>query len=145
MSGKTAYLENAVLKLLFQAVAIANFADDAASSPATNLYLSLHTQDPTDAPATEQTQYETTYTSYARVAVVRTSSGWTVTGNVLTPAADIDFPQCTGGTATITYAGIGTAASGNGKLLWSGALSPSIAVSNGVIPRITEYSTITES
>lgn len=43
MSGKTAYLENAVLKLLFQATAIANFADNAASSPATNLYISLHT------------------------------------------------------------------------------------------------------
>jgi len=59
MSGKTAYLENAWLKLLFQAVAIANIADNAASSPLTALYISLHTADPTDTPATEQTQNET--------------------------------------------------------------------------------------
>ncbi len=145
MSGKTAYLENAVLKLLFQAVAIANLADNAASSPLTNLYLSLHTADPTDSPATEQSQYETTYTGYARMPVVRTSSGWTVTANSVSPLANVDFGQCTAGTATITHVGIGTLASGNGKLLWSGSLSPSIAVSNGVIPRIKTDSTLTES
>ena len=37
--------ENDLAKLIFQAVAIANLADNAASAPLTNLWLSLHTAD----------------------------------------------------------------------------------------------------
>ena len=37
---------NNLLKLIFNAVAWANMADNAAASPLTNLYLSLHTADP---------------------------------------------------------------------------------------------------
>ena len=62
MAGKTAYLENAILKLIFNGTAIANIADNAAASPATGWWLSLHTADPTDTPATEQSQSETSYT-----------------------------------------------------------------------------------
>ena len=65
--------ENDFVKLIFQASAIANIADNAATSPLTNLYLSLHTADPGEAGS--QTTSEATYTSYARVAVARTS-GW---------------------------------------------------------------------
>jgi hypothetical protein len=39
--------ENAVLKLIFNATAWANFADNAATAPLTNLYMGLHTNDPT--------------------------------------------------------------------------------------------------
>lgn len=134
--------ENDWLKLIFQATAIANIADNAATSPLTNLYVSLHTADPAD--AGNQTTNETAYTSYARVAVARTSGGWTVTGNSVSPAANIDFPACTGGTATITHFGIGTASSGAGKLLYSGTVSPNISVSSGVTPRLTTASTVTE-
>lgn len=134
--------ENDWLKLIFQATAIANIADNAATSPLTNLYVSLHTADPAD--AGNQTTSETAYTSYARVAVARTSGGWTVTGNSVSPAANIDFPACTGGTATITHFGIGTASSGAGKLLYSGTVSPNISVSSGVTPRLTTASTVTE-
>jgi len=144
MSGKTAYLENAWLKLLFQAVAIANIADNAASSPLTALYISLHTADPTDTPATEQTQNETSYTGYARVGLTRSSGAWTVTGSAVSPLANVDFGTCTAGTATITHIGIGTAASGTGKLLLSGAVTPSIAVASGVTPRLTPAMTVTE-
>ena len=38
--------ENDWMKLIFNATAIANIADNAASSPLTNLYVSLHTADP---------------------------------------------------------------------------------------------------
>jgi len=146
MSGKTAYLENAVLKLLFNATAIANFADNTASSPATNLYISLHTTDPTDTPATEQTTGETTYTGYTRQAVARTSGGWTITGNVASPVASITFGICTAAPGgTIQYVGIGTASSGNGKLLFSAALSPTIPMSVGTVPTLTTSSTLTES
>lgn len=144
MSGKTAYLENATLKLIFQAIAIANIADDAATSPLTNLYLSLHTADPTDTPASEQSQNETTYTGYAREPLLRSATGWTVTGSAVSPAAEVDFGTCTAGTATITHIGIGTDLTGSGKLLFSGGVTPSIAVAVGVTPRLTTAMTITE-
>ena len=144
MPGKTDVFENDFLKLIFNGTAIANIADNASASPLTNLYISLHTADPTDAAASGQATNETTYTGYARVAVARTTGGWTVTGNEVSPVTNISFGQCTAGTATITHVGIGTAVSGNGKLLFSGALSPSIAVASGVVPQITTASTITE-
>lgn len=134
--------ENDLLKLIFNATAIANMADNAGTSPLTNLYVSLHTADPGE--AGDQTTSEATYTSYARVAVARTSGGWTVTNNSVSPAADISFPAATGGSNTITHFGIGTAASGAGKLLYSGAVSPTLAVSTGITPKLTTASTITE-
>lgn len=124
--------ENDLLKLIFNATAIANIADNAASSPLTNLYISLHTADPGE--AGDQTTSETSYTGYARVAVARTSGGWTVTNNQAVNAATISFGACTVGTPTITYASVGTAASSTGKILFSGALNASLAVSPGVTP-----------
>lgn len=126
--------ENDLMKLTFNATAIANIADNAASSPLTNLYLAIHTADPGE--AGDQTTSEATYTGYARVAVVRTSSGWTVTNNQAVNAADITFPACTGGSNTATYASVGTASSGTGKILYSGALTSSLAISNGITPKI---------
>src|SRR5574343_1878390 len=101
MGSKGNTFENDFLKLIFQATAIANIADNASASPLTNLYLSLHTSDPGE--AGDQTTNETSYTSYARVAVARSGSGWTVTNNVVTPAANVDFPAATGGTETVTH------------------------------------------
>jgi hypothetical protein len=141
MSKSNAF-ENSLLKLIFNATAIANLADNAATSPLTNLYVSLHTADPGE--AGDQSTSEATYTSYARVAVLRTTGGWTVTNNSVSPVANIDFPNCTGGTNTITYFGVGTASSGAGVLYYSGTVSPSISVSSGVTPRLTTASTITE-
>ena len=133
--------ENDLAKLIFNATAIANVADNAVSAPLTNLFVSLHTADPGE--AGDQTTSETTYTSYARAAVARSAGGWAVTNNSVSPVSNIDFPQCTGGTATITHWAIGTASSGAGKLLGSGTLTPNIAVSNGVTPRVTTSSTVT--
>jgi hypothetical protein len=141
MSKSNAF-ENSLLKLIFNATAIANLADNAATSPLTNLYVSLHTADPGE--AGDQSTSEATYTSYVRVAVLRTSGGWTVTNNSVSPVANIDFANCTGGTNTITYFGVGTAASGAGVLYYSGTVTPSISVSSGVTPRLTTASTITE-
>ncbi len=125
--------ENDFLLLIFNATAIANIADNAASSPLTNLYVSLHTADVGE--AGNQTTNETSYTSYSRVAVARSGAGWTVTGNAVTNAALIQFPQCTGGTATITHFAVGTAASSTGKILYKGALSSSLSVSAGIQPQ----------
>lgn len=134
--------ENDLLKLIFNATAIANIADNAASSPLTNLYVALHTADPGD--AGDQTTNECAYTSYARVAVARTSGGWTVTDNSVSPNADIDFPAATGGTETATHASIGVAASSTSKILYKGALGSNISISSGVTPKIETGSTITE-
>ena len=100
--------ENDLLQLIFNAVAIANIADNAAASPLTNLYVSLHTADPGE--GGDQTTNEATYTGYGRVAVARTSGGWTVSGNNVTNAAAITFGQCTAGSETLTHFAIGTAA-----------------------------------
>lgn len=124
--------ENDLLKLIFQAVAIANLADNAATAPLTNLYVSLHTADPGE--AGDQSTSEATYTGYARVAVVRSASGWTVTGNAVENAAAVTFSACTAGSNAITHFGVGTLASGTGKLLYKGALSASLAVSAGITP-----------
>lgn len=130
--SKANTFETDILALVFNATPIAGLADNAASSPVTNLYVSLHTADPGE--AGDQTTNEAAYTSYARVAVVRTSSGWTVSGNSVTNAASVSFPQCTGGSSTVTHVGVGTAASGAGKLMYKGPLTASLAVSLGIQP-----------
>lgn len=143
--SKSNALENALLLLIFNNTNIANVGDATGlrgSTTAGSLYVSLHTADPGEAGS--QTTNEANYTSYARVAVARSGAGWTVTSNSVSPAANIDFPACTGGTNTATHAGIGTDSSGAGTLLYKGALTPNISISSGVTPRITTSSTITE-
>ena len=71
--------ENDLLKLIFNGTAIGNIADNAGTGPLTNLYVALHTANPGEAGA--QNTSECAYTGYARVAVARSGSGWTVTGN----------------------------------------------------------------
>jgi hypothetical protein len=134
--------ENDLLKLIFNATAIANIADNAASSPLTNLQISLHTADPGE--AGDQTTSEIGYTSYARVAVARTTGGWTVTNNSVSPVANIDFPAGTGGSGTATHFGVGTAASSTGKLLYKGTVTPNIVTGAGITPRLTTATAITE-
>lgn len=144
IAGKSDVFENDLLKLIFNGTAIANLADNAATSPLTNLYVSLHTADPTE--EGNQSSNETAYTGYARIAVARSGSGWTVTNNSVSPTANIEFGECTASAGSaITFVGIGTAASGTGKLLYAGALTPNINMAVGVIPRIKTSSTITEN
>ena len=143
MPGKSTTFENDVLKLIFNATAITNICDNAAASPLTNLFVALHTADPTDAGT--QNSNEISYTGYARVSVARTSGGWTVTSNSVSPVANIDFGAMTGGTGgTVTHWSVGVAASGSTKILYSGTVSPNITVSNGVTPRLTTASTVVE-
>lgn len=140
--SKSNVFENDLLNLIFNGTAISNLADNAASSPLTNLYVSLHTADPGE--AGNQTTNETSYGGYVRVAVARTSGGWTISANSVSPVAAIDFAECTSGTATITHFAVGTASSGTGKILYSGTVTPNISVSTNVTPRLTTASTITE-
>jgi hypothetical protein len=111
--GKGLTFDNDLLKLIFQSIGIPNLADNAAVAPLGVLYASLHTQDP--GANGYQNMWEAAYAGYARVAVARSTSGWTVNNNILSPAATISFPICTGGAESETWAAVGTAATGQGK------------------------------
>jgi len=131
-----------LLQLIFNATPYPNMADNAASSPFTVLYVSLHTASPT---ATgNQSSYEAAYPGYARVGVSRNTSGWTVTGNTVSPASIIVFPTATGGAEVEYYFGIGTAATGAGHLLYFGQLNPTINVIQGATPELVPATVISE-
>lgn len=141
---KSTTFSNDLAALIFNATAIANIADDAASSPLANLYVSLHTASP--GTGGSQTTNETAYTNYVRVAVARTSGGWTVASGAATNTALIQFAQCGVTGATITHVAIGTASSGSGKVLYAGALNSSLAVANLIQPQFAATAlTATES
>ena len=136
MSKSNAW-EEGLLKLTFNNTAFANVGDTSGLQPAGaagNLHVSLHTADPGEA-GTQATN-EGTYTGYARKAVARSTAGWTVTAGAVANTAAITFVVCTTGSAsnTVTYFGVGTDSSGAGVLLYSGALTASLAVSGGITP-----------
>ena len=121
--SKTNTFENDLLLLVFNNTDITLIGDAAGlqnSAGAGSLYVSLHTADPGEAGS--QTTNETAYTNYTRVAVARSGSGWTVSGNQVSNAAAIAFAACGVTGATITHFGIGTDASGAGKLLYKAPL-----------------------
>ncbi len=133
--SKSNSFETSLLNLVFNNTDIANIGDASGlqnSATTGSLYVSLHTGDPGETGS--QTTSEATYTSYARVAVARTSGGWTISNDTVSNTAAVTFPACTGGSNTITHFGIGTDSSGAGTLLYSGALTASLAVSNGITP-----------
>lgn len=142
--GKGNTTSNNLLKLVFNATNWSLIADNTATTPLTSLFCALHTADPTASGS--QTSNEIGYTSYARVAVARTTSGWTAASAESTsPVAAINFPAGTGGSGTATFWSIGTLTSGAGVILYSGAISPSIVCGSGVTPSLTTASTVTES
>lgn len=131
----TNVLENGLLSLLFENANYANVGDATGlrgSSTAGVFYISLHTANPNET-GTQSTS-EAAYTSYARVSVARSTSGWTVASGVADNDAAINFPQATGGSETETYIGIGSDASGTGNLFIWGALTSGLLVSSGVSP-----------
>lgn len=106
-----------------------------------NRYLSLHTADPGEAGS--QTTSECAYTSYARVEVP--VADWTDGGSTFSNTNLEQFPQCTGGSEVITHVSIGTVSSGAGQIIYSGALSSSLSVSNGIQPQFASGAlTVTE-
>jgi hypothetical protein len=144
--SKSNTFENDLMLLLFNNTAIADIGDAAglrATTTAGSLWVSLHTADPGEA-GTAVTS-ETAYTSYVRVAVARSGAGFVVTANSVSPAANVDFAECTGSPGgALTHFGIVNTSSGAGKLLYSGTLTPNITMAAGVIPRVKSTSTITE-
>lgn len=134
--SKSNTLENDVLLKLFNNTALSWDAN-------TNLYVSLHTADPGE--AGNQTTSEATYTGYGRVTVARTSGGFTVSGATASNTAAITFGQCTAGSNTITHFAVGTASTSTGQILYSGALTSSVAISANITPQFSAGQlTITE-
>jgi hypothetical protein len=132
--AKSTSVCNSILALIFNGTAWADIAENDTTVPLTNLYLSLHTDDPGVGGA--QTTNEANYTGYARLAVARTTAGWAVPSSGSTSnAALAQFIICSGGTNTITHVAIGKAETGAGVVLYSGALSSPRAVSNGIQPQ----------
>jgi hypothetical protein len=117
--------ENDIVKFFFNATAMPSYGS--------NLYLALHTADPGE--GGDQTTSECAYTSYARVPVSRDVAGWTVSGAQSSNTALAQFPTCTGGSETATHLSIGVASSGPSQILYSGALTASLAISNLIQPQ----------
>ena len=147
-SGKGNNNSIGIVSMIYQAVQSADFVGSMRNdtSPLTNLYVSLHTANPGAGGA--QNTSEAAYTGYARVAVARTTGGWTISGETITNAATITFGASTSGPEVETYVGIGTAQSllDAGVLLWFGQLTASLTVNNGITPSIAASAlSITES
>jgi hypothetical protein len=144
--SKSDVCENSLLLLLFNNTNFANVGDATGlrgSTVAGSFYLSLHTADPGETGTT--TTSEAAYTGYARVGVARSGAGFVVTANSVSPAANVDFGECTASPGgALTHFGIATSASGAGTLMYSGTLSPNVTMATGVIPRIKNTSTISE-
>lgn len=122
--SKSNATETAILSYVFE-------ASNPSWHGATQLDIHLHVADPGEA-GTSGTS-PATYTSYAPVTVARAGSAWTTTGNQVVNDNLIQFPQCTGGTNTLTHVSVTPNASTT--ILYSGALNSSIAVSNGIQPQ----------
>jgi hypothetical protein len=143
--GKSATFENDLMKLIFWGDEIVGLAQND-GSPVTQLYVSLHTADPSQGDQTANEVQSGQYGGYARVAVARSSSGWNIVENAVSPVDAIVFPACTGGSlGNVAFVGVGLEASGAGLLLYSGQLNPYITLAIGVQPQLTTGSTITEA
>jgi len=130
--------ESDILKLLFQNTNWANLGDATGlrgSSTAGSFYIELSTGTLTD--TSTQSTTEATYTNYARVAVARSSGGWTISGTNPTQSANaaaVTFPTCGVTGNTVTDFSVGRDSSSTGEVLWYGALTSSLAISNGITP-----------
>jgi len=123
------------------------FLSSAATSPVTQLWVALHTADPTD--NGEQGTNEGGYAAYTRIESTRSSGtgGWALaaTNGAASPVSNIDFPQNTStSTGTFTHVSLGFSSGvTSGQIMISGTLSPTINYQQNVTPRITTGSSIT--
>lgn len=140
-AGMSDVVENGLQGLFFNATTFDDIAENDSTSPATSLYLSLHTALPAD--SGDQTTSECAYTSYARVATTRNSSDWTVSGNTATLANNEPFPAATGSTCAVTHFCIVETASSTGAIYFCGGVTPTLNVADGVTPQLTTGTTVT--
>lgn len=119
---------NSILDLIYRAIAWATIADNAGTTPVTQLQIALHTS----APATvSQSSNEASFGSYARVNVARSAAGWTAaSGASLSNLAAIEFAEASSGPQTITHVSVGA----GGNIIHYGALTASRTIDSGIKP-----------
>ena len=102
----------------------------------------MHTSDP--GVGGNQNTNEISYTGYARLPLVRNTTGeWSVSGKTVQNAIARLFGQMTAGAGgTVTHAAVGELVSGAGVILASGPVTPTIAVANGVQPNLAAGSIV---
>lgn len=119
MSAMSDYLEDAFLD---------HFLGTSSTSSPTNVYVALHTADPTDA----GTGTEVSGNGYARQTISFDASSSGTASN----SSAIEFPAASGGDfGTITHIGLWDASTG-GNLLFHSALTTSKTIADGDIFKI---------
>lgn len=118
--------EDATLDALLRAV-------DPSFRSNANRYIALYTADPGEGGSANTN--EAAYTSYARVTVTAATGFSAAASGSSNNTGLIQFPECTGGSETITYVAIVDTASGAGVIIYSGALTASRSVSSGIQPQ----------
>ena len=130
---------NNILNLYLRAVAVANIADNASSSPTVNVYVSQATA--SYVAGDDQSANEASWTGggggYARIAVPRSTAGGAfaaaASGSASNQAA-IDWDTSTS-SQTVTSVAVGKSSSGATDYFFAGDLSAPISISSGVQPR----------
>lgn len=118
---------NKILNLMYSATAWATVADNAASTPLTNVCVALHTATLTAA-TNSQAENEVAYTNYARQNVAR-STGWAAaSGGSTSNAALLQFPQSGATGATLAAVSTGTTISGATPVWHYGSLNSPITI-----------------
>lgn len=159
--NKTNSFEREIMLLLFHNVAATNIGNAGGLLPSTvagSFYLALFTADPQEGQATissiEADPGSTTstegYPSYARLAIPRNTTNWTVATSTSTSTEGSDpgtkvsnrlllsFPACgtRTGTATFTHAGLCKGSTrGTNDLIIAGPLQNNLVVGTGVTPQ----------
>jgi len=119
MSAMSDYLEDAFLD---------HFLGTSSTSSPTNVYVALHTADPTDA----GTGTEASGNGYARQTIAFSASSSGTASN----SSAVEFPAASGGDfGTITHIGLWDASTG-GNLLFHSALTTSKTIADGDIFKI---------
>ncbi|HEX6215265.1 MAG TPA: hypothetical protein VFZ38_10625 [Vicinamibacterales bacterium] len=136
--SKSNTFETEILSLFFLNTNIANIGDATGlrgSTTVGSVFASLHTADPGEA-GTAATN-EISYTGYARQAIPRNGTNFSVANGVVTQLLNIDFPEMTGGTGgTVTHFAYVKEVSGASVILYKGPYTPNQVINTGVIPRL---------
>ena len=137
MTGATDLFQDDVLDLLFTNVPCPNVGDGAGlpkSIADGNWHISLHTGNSISDTTTTQDTAEAAYSGYAREAVPRNITDWTVASGTADNDSAITFGISADGPETETDVGLGFATSGATPLqIWS-SLDADLIVNNGVTP-----------
>jgi hypothetical protein len=132
--SKSNQTENDIVRFIFNNVAMPSYGSV--------LQVNLHTADPGEAGTA--TTNAANYTGYAPVTVPRDTTGWTncaatdpfpadSAGPAMKNTAEITFPECTGGSNTITHVSVSVVATG--QILYKGALTAALSITNLITPR----------